>query len=427
MKNNEKLFNIGSSEILITPNVVVDLYTLDGKIRKRGDVYSDLTASAVVINDNYESIIVVSLDLIWIDRNFSSNIQDWVDSQYVMSGSKVLLVATHSHSTPQISSKISNTARPNLVYLKFLHKNVCKLITNAWSNQVKCYAEMSVSNPNLAVNRRKKILNLESIKKGFFKTMVANRPNYKGTKDDLLYSVWFYNDNGDEKAVLLNYACHPSLFRKNAVSSDYPGEVRKYLQDQVSKKLTVCFLQGFAGNIKANIVGSPCSISIKNIHICLYSYIFDRIQFNKNIPNSSIKNFSKKLGICAISRKKKISITPKITFTSRTISLPLRENNNSVNLDFYYVSIGDILKIALFGGEMFSEYSIWMRKYLAHKNHYLLTVGYCNDIVGYIPTMKSINEGGYEVERTSDFSQASSFSDKIEKIIKNEFKKIIDK
>jgi hypothetical protein len=427
-KESKELFDIGASEILITPNAGVDLYTLDEKKRVSDNIHSNLNASAIVINSTDKSIIIVSLDLIWVDKNFSSKVQKWVKSQDEMFNSKVLLVATHSHSTPQISSKISSLARPNLVYLDFLYKEICQLIVNAWANQERCYVKLSVSSPGLSINRRKKILDLQSLKNGILKTIVANRPNYKGAKDDLLYSVWFYRMDGSEKTVLLNYACHASLFRNNAVSSDYPGEVKIYLQNKVSKKLIVCFLQGFTGNIKADIVKSSCLSRHKNFQTYLYNCFFDRLQFNKEISDAEIRNFSKKLAVSALDRRGEISVSPELSFINKTIKLPLQGETKikHVNLEFFYVSIGNLLKIALFGGEMFSEYSLWMREYVSHKDYHLLTVGYCNDIVGYLPTKKSINEGGYEVERTSDFALNSPFSDKIETIIKNEFKKAVD-
>ena len=75
---------------------------------------------------------------------------------------------------------------------------------------------------------------------------------------------------------------------------------------------------------------------------------------------------------------------------------------------------------------MFNEYSLWLRKFLSFNGINVLTVGYCNGMVGYIPTYDAIQEGGYEVERAlKEFALPLPFSDKIESILKEEIKKII--
>jgi len=427
-KINDDLYNLGAAEIDITPKPGVDLYTLDNNPRNSNQIHSNLYASAILINQLKDSLIIISLDLIWVDKDFSLSIQDWIRSKYDSIEIEVLLIASHSHSTPQISQKIQNSARPNSEYLSFLFNQICTLVENAWENIEQCYAMLSIANSQLSVNRRKKIIDTSSLKRGIIKKIIANRPNYNGACDDYLYCVWFYNNDRKEKAVLLNYASHASLYRGNAVSSDYPGEVSNYLKNEVSKDLIVCFLQGFTGNIKADLTIN----SFTNFHSMtsfIFNSFFDRVQFNKKITNTEIEVFSKKIGKIALERKKETLIKPYIFFINKTVKLPYKDLNekNYANLDLYYVSISDKLKIFLVGGEIFTEYSIWIRDLLKKQNLNTLTVGYCNDMVGYVPTKEAINSGGYEVDRTSEeFALQGPFSDKIESILKNEIREIVN-
>jgi len=423
----KELFDIGSAVISITPKPGIDLYTLDGKLRKSDNVHSELNANTVLIVYQRNLLVIVSLDLIWVDQVFSERIQKWVNLQYDLYCTNVLLVATHSHSTPQISYKICNSARPNPDYITFLYDQICQVIHNAWDNLEPCYSELSVSCLDLAVNRRKRILNLNFLRRGVFKTAVANRPNNYGACDDLLYSIWFYNSDGDEKAVLLNYSCHPTLFRNNAVSADYPGEVARYIKSHVSEDIDVCFLQGFAGNIKANFVQSSCSKS-RGLLSYIYNCLFDRIQFNKNISENQLNDFSEKLARSSIERINARKINPELFFLSRQVKLPLQlsQSDHDVNLKISLISVGDNLRMLTLSGEIFAEYSLWLREWMNSEGVDLLTVGYCNDMVGYIPTQEAIKEGGYEVERTfSEFGLPSPFSDQIESVIKNKIVELI--
>ena len=90
------------------------------------------------------------------------------------------------------------------------------------------------------------------------------------------------------------------------------------------------------------------------------------------------------------------------------------------------MSIGDELRIIALGGEIFAEYSLWLREFFLSKKLDLLTVGYCNGMVGYIPTFDAMLEGGYEVERSYKiFGYLFPFSSKLESILMKEVHKLI--
>ena len=364
-----------------------------------------------------------------MDKVFTEKIREWLKKSIEHDNYKahLLLAATHSHSTPQISGKIFNNAKPDPSYLSFLYDQVCQAISSALDNEEECYAKLSITYPGLTVNRRKKILSSGLLKRGTIKKIIANRPNYNGALDDKLYTIWFYNSRGKEKAVILNYACHPTLFRENAVSADFPGMVSSHLKSKVSEELVVCFLQGFTGNIKADLTRLSC-YSYRRLIPYVYSCLFDRLQFNKNPSKELLKDFSAKLAKSSMLKSNSKYIDPQLFFHSKSIRLPLRDNTSSKyeNFDILYISIGVKLKIIALGGEIFSEYSLWLRNLLLSRKIDLLTVGYCNDMTGYIPTYEAMLEGGYEVERTfKEFSHSAPFSDRIENVIKKEIEELI--
>jgi len=425
--SEEDFYDIGAATISITPEASVALYSLDGYQRTSNSVHSELMANAITIKYDDMMLAIVSLDLIWVDRILTEKIRKWADREFKEYKVEPILVATHSHSTPQISETISNSARPDSVYIDFLYNQLCKAIKCASTKSENCYAKLHISQPNLTVNRRKKILSIELLKRGIFKKVIANRPNKDGDRDDAVYSVWFYNHKDREKAVILNYACHPTLFRDNAVSADFPGLVSNHLKRHKTEDLVVCFLQGFAGNIKANLTQSSCS-NYKKLLPYIYSCLFDRVQFNKNISQAELESFSLKIAHSALQNKGAKNVKPALYFLHRRVPLPMRDKkfNQYANLEIFYLSIGKNLKIIGVGGEIFSEYSTWIRELMRHDEIDLLTVGYCNDMIGYIPTYQAMQEGGYEVERTfAEFSHPSPFSDKVESIVRKNISDLI--
>jgi len=71
--------------------------------------------------------------------------------------------------------------------------------------------------------------------------------------------------------------------------------------------------------------------------------------------------------------------------------------------------------------------NLFSRKFTTNNNHYLATVSCSGGMIGYIPTAKAINEGGYEVDRCLYmFGQKYRYSVNIEDSIKTSFKKLFN-
>jgi len=145
----KQFYEIGAATLSITPEAGVSLYSLDGIVRTSSKIHSGLNVSAITIGCSKDLLIIVSLDLIWVDKIFTEKVKKWL-KQYIEDydyRAHLVLAATHSHSTPQISKKICNSTKPDEHYLFFLYSQVCQVIKNALSNKEKCYAELSVTNP----------------------------------------------------------------------------------------------------------------------------------------------------------------------------------------------------------------------------------------------------------------------------------------
>ena len=110
------------------------------------------------------------------------------------------------------------------------------------------------------------------------------------------------------------------------------------------------------------------------------------------------------------------------------VDLELDSNNcNSQILRLHRLKLSEKLNFIAVNSEMFTEYSIWMRKFTTNNNHYLATVSCSGGMIGYIPTAKAINEGGYEVDRCLYmFGQKYRYSVNIEDSIKTSFKKLFN-
>ena len=103
-------------------------------------------------------------------------------------------------------------------------------------------------------------------------------------------------------------------------------------------------------------------------------------------------------------------------------------DNKKVSLNLKYFDLGDI-KIFGFNGEVFSTYRRALLKILKKENSAtILTIGYIENPVGYIPDLSALKIGGYETDRSiSYFGLSARFANSIESKIILTLKDIIKK
>ena len=60
------------------------------------------------------------------------------------------------------------------------------------------------------------------------------------------------------------------------------------------------------------------------------------------------------------------------------------------------VALGDGLTIVALSGEVVVDYAIRLRNELGGERRSLWVAAYANDVIGYIPSVRILKEGGYE-------------------------------
>jgi hypothetical protein len=66
------------------------------------------------------------------------------------------------------------------------------------------------------------------------------------------------------------------------------------------------------------------------------------------------------------------------------------------NYSAHAFALGDRLTMVALSGEVVVDYAVRLRKELGGQGRALWVAAYANDVVGYIPSVRVLNEGGYE-------------------------------
>ena len=179
---------------------------------------------------------------------------------------------------------------------------------------------------------------------------------------------------GELKAAIVNHACHPVYeMCMKQVSADYPGELcREFHRRHAPARML--FLNGACGNINPHTVSSGPQEARRHGEL-----MADRLEdalSSIRWSDSQHLHFARK----------------KLRLPGRTVSgEPARR---PVLADVGFLEIGEGTIVFLLG-EPFAELGLAIKR-MSPKS-YILVAGYSGPYIGYIPTDRAFEEGGYEL------------------------------
>jgi len=413
---------IGRSTESLLFNNDPDLFSINGS-RILCDNES-LHCNVICLQDRYTTVFIISLDLLWIGNKLNNVILKNISDEYSIPTTNILLSSTHTHSCPFIKPVLSEN---NTIKLDGkIIKTVLSAVNTANNSAVEGYLDVHYTSVLKNINRRKKIVDHDLLKSLKFIKKVRNRPNSKGCVDNMCLAIIFYKYTKKPIAAIFNYAAHPVLASQEKCSGDYPGEISKILKRRYDIGFVTCFLQGFSGDIKPNLWNFSASLGNK-ISVNLFNIFFDRKHFKKNLRNLDINNYAYEIVNNVLLSKSKERVY-NISLSSSIMDVHLELDGSNLNppvLNLHRIKISENVNLVAANGEIFSEYSVWMRSFF--NNSYLATIGCSGGMIGYIPTDDAINEGGYEIDRClSIFDQKYRFLPGIENKIKTSFKNLFN-
>jgi neutral ceramidase len=255
---------------------------------------------------------------------------------------------------------------------------------------------------------------------GAVKMLWRNEPKVSTTfpVDPTVGVIRVDRSDGTPLAILVNYACHPVVLGPEnvAYSADYPGEMRRYVEQEMGHGSMAFFLQGAPGDINPYYDKTPL--------------VEDAV--------AVMKQTGQKLGTVAVrvARSVMTSVPTNPRIQSKTVVLTVGNRWNTTKLEAelktrYHASPGIMKRLlaqdmqmpvttlvinlgspdqdlAFVGmpGEPFVEFQMQLRAKSPLPNSFLL--GYTNGYFAYLPTMAAAVRGGYGANSTVNPSEAGT-------------------
>lgn len=362
-----------------------------GTARFAKSALDPLQARVLALSDGSRTVALVTLDLCF---TFEPRAMDQIRNDVRGAVDEVIFHASHTHSGPTYSEapQALEHALPRMesAIRAAAQSMVPVLVGNGWGQAY------------IGFNRR--YVETDGPVRMFWR----NEPKISTTfpVDPAVGVIRIDRKDGTPLAVLVNYACHPVVLGPDnlAYSADYPGEMRRYVEQELGHGVMAFFLQGAPGDINPYYDKTPLiedaiavmrqtgrKLGAEAVRVA--AGIKTRAPGNPRIRTKTVvlrvANRWNRAKLERILKERSGGISSGIVARllvpeMQTPVTTLLLNLGGTDQDLAFVGMP---------GEPFVEFQMQLRARSPLPNSYLL--GYTNGYFAYLPTIAAAVRGGY--------------------------------
>ncbi|WP_339710644.1 neutral/alkaline non-lysosomal ceramidase N-terminal domain-containing protein [uncultured Kriegella sp.] len=418
----DKLIDVGVARIDITPEKPVRLAGYSGRDIPFEKVHHKLWAKAMAFGSEKEGFsILLTVDLLGIPGEITEKVRFELGNAITLDPENLTICASHTHSGPQIGNIVSHFNKPLgpdelaeiAVYAIDLTDKLKKVALMAIQHIKPAYVSWGQGTVGFAVNRRTSI-------------------NPKGVVDHSLPILKISDPNGAVRAVLFNYACHAVTLgpKNNVVHGDWAGEAQLQIEGNFPGAIAMVSIGcGADQNSDPRMNSKNPKMDLENAKN-QGKEIADEV--NRLIAGKLLKPLSKApkvkmrsvdLTFADIPDPKKLAEDAKEIGRTSNYSLLLLSRmarSEAIPMGISYPiqvwNFGKDLAMIFLAGEVVVDYSLRLKKELGVDRIWMNS--YANDMPCYIPSLRVLNEGGYEADGAMiGYEKPARLTEDVEEII----------
>lgn len=413
----------GAAQEDITPPVGTPLA---GGLRARKSKGTDvpLCSKALVINDGNKYVVIVSLDLIAINREHVEKACKLIYEQTGIPRESILVCASHTHSGPFSVEVLDPDIKIDPSYMDKVCMQIAKAVNDAHRT-------------------------LEPAKVGFTSTIIRSNQRYSRLvgKNGRAWNSWLVpQEKRDElqpagpldselltlivkgldnkiRAVLFNYPLHAEMNPNSSyASADYPGVVAELISEKIGKNVITLYTPGACGNIvpfsyeknSMNEVGEAITSRILSVadrieytSKCRLDYLLREI----DLPLRDFSRFQEEeVTRLYAGYSGSLDPTDAIQVFRKEYEYLSKLNEKETKSILHTLVIKDAAFIGI-PGELFCELGLHIKVHSPYKYNFVTELA--NDYVGYIPTLDDFKRGGYETINARSAKVATGVGERI--------------
>ena len=389
----------GVAKANITPQEKMWLAGYGGRNHASEGVLLDLWAKALVLEDaEGKRGVLVTTDLLEIPKTMSDRIREQLKTKLGWDKAQIILNSSHTHTGPVLPATVLINYYPPFVgqeeeklnrYGSWLEQQIVDVVVKASQTMEPVTIAAANGIARVQVNRRN---NREG--------EMTPLTELKGPNDYAVPVLKVMDASGQIKTIVFGYACHPTVLDIYLWSGDFPGFAQAELEKWYPGA-TALFFQGAGADM------NPLprrSIGLARQYGITLAAAVDRVlqEEMKSLPPALTTAyvetplpFDTPYSEAYLTEIIESANQGDLYKRSARFLLEQLKNNKTPRAYPYPVQAWNIGGWPLFalGGELTIGYAIQIKqKYGEHT----FVMGFSNDIMGYIPTLTVLKEGGYE-------------------------------
>ncbi len=419
----------GVEAMVITPQEPVWMGGYSSRTTPTDKKVHDLWAKALYLEDaGKRGSLIITYDLVGLSKTVSDRIKDDLFEKMGLSKAQIILNCSHTHSGPVTSGNLINIYpidSENLEvvdqYTEWLREQLVALAVKAKQNAEPAKVFSQNGTVRFQVNRRK---NMES--------ELTNLTELKGPNDYSVPVLKVEDKQGNIKAIVFGYACHPTVLNGYEWCGDYPGFAQVELE-KLYPGAKALFFQGAGADQNplprrsiplAKQYGKELAAAVERV----ISEPMRELQPQLETAYSEITlEMENPPGEAELERLKKEYTIDYYIRWAESMLVKLRKGEKLPSAYSYPVQVwqlGDQTIIAL-GGELMISYAIRLKEILGED---IFVMGYSNDVTGYIPSDAELaTKWGEEIESSHfEFDLPAKWKPGLEKKIIDEVVNLVN-
>ena len=388
-------------------------------------IHDPLFANLLYLSNRGTGILLIGLDVIGVDQSLVKAMKEGIQSACGIPEEHIAIFATHTHSGPDLMEAFKTDDHPLIKeYKSWLVQQVIEAgrqcVRKTWGAKVKIGR---ADEDSLSFNRRL-VMKDGTVRMNWEDIDPEAVSGTTGGIDPELLVLSVFDLNNRLRSLVVNFTLHPAVLvgQDGRFSRDYIHFLTRGLEEHFDRDLVVLFANGAEGNINHININHPDQprdykeaerIGRKLANQVLA--VFDRDRSIEQ-PQLQIQTEWMRLPCRPIRREqyeeaKQLLAETKGFIPSLLDGVPdemyalelvllYEEGRKSLTTPIQVAAVQDSAFVFL-PGEFFVEFGLEIKKKSPFVHTFI--VGMANDYIGYVPTAKAIEEGGYEVRtaRTS--------------------------
>lgn len=388
--------------VVITPKASLWMGGYAARDKPADEKIHDLFAKVLVVEDlDGNRLVIVTTDLLGITRELRMAVETQV-KQYGVERKSLLMNASHTHCGPELRSERLlrlgidvRYAALSRQYVRWIAQQIATLVGQVVKQVEPTRLFYSYARAGFAMNRR------FPTDKGFI-----NSPNPDGPTDHQVPVLRMETGAGELKAVLFGYACHATTLSFQQLCGDYPGFAQQFVQESHPGSIAM-FMNGCSADQNPyprrtlDLAKQHGRALANGVETALITKKQTELRGSLNV---ALKNVTLQFA----EPPSRAELEKQVQSGNKYIRIHARglldelDARGTIETEFDHFPLqvarfGDDLTLVGICGEAVVDYSLRCQQELSDASRTAVwTAGYCNDVFGYLPSERVLQEGGYE-------------------------------